>query len=49
MKEGAKHWLWERVTAVALIPLSLWFLASIRWPCTPCVPGSAIEEARPAD
>ena len=29
MKEGAKHWLWERVTAVALIPLSLWFLASI--------------------
>jgi succinate dehydrogenase / fumarate reductase membrane anchor subunit len=29
MKEGAKHWLWVRVTAVALIPLSLWFLASI--------------------
>jgi len=29
MKEGAKHWLWERATAVALIPLSLWFLASI--------------------
>ena len=29
MKEGTKHWLWERVTTVALIPLSLWFLASI--------------------
>jgi len=29
MKAGPKHWWWERVTAVALIPLTLWFLASI--------------------
>lgn len=29
MKEGPQHWWWERVTAVALIPLTLWFLASI--------------------
>ena len=29
MKEGPQHWWWERMTAVALIPLTLWFLASI--------------------
>jgi succinate dehydrogenase / fumarate reductase membrane anchor subunit len=29
MKEGPEHWWWERVTAVALIPLTLWFLASV--------------------
>ena len=23
------HWWWERVSAVALVPLSLWFVASI--------------------
>jgi succinate dehydrogenase / fumarate reductase membrane anchor subunit len=28
-KEGAGHWWRERVTAVALIPLTLWFFASI--------------------
>lgn len=28
-KEGAEHWWRERVTAVALIPLTLWFFASI--------------------
>jgi succinate dehydrogenase / fumarate reductase, membrane anchor subunit len=27
--EGAGHWWRERVTAVALIPLTLWFFASI--------------------
>jgi succinate dehydrogenase / fumarate reductase, membrane anchor subunit len=27
--EGAEHWLAERVSAVALIPLTLWFVASI--------------------
>jgi succinate dehydrogenase / fumarate reductase membrane anchor subunit len=27
--EGAAHWWRERVTAVALIPLTLWFFASI--------------------
>ncbi|RAZ77027.1 succinate dehydrogenase, hydrophobic membrane anchor protein [Mesorhizobium atlanticum] len=29
MKDGARHWLWERATALALIPLTIWFLASI--------------------
>lgn len=29
-KEGVEHWWTERVTAVALVPLSLWFVASYR-------------------
>ena len=28
-KEGAGHWWAERVSAVALVPLTLWFVASI--------------------
>jgi succinate dehydrogenase / fumarate reductase membrane anchor subunit len=28
-KEGVEHWWMQRVTAVALIPLSLWFAASL--------------------
>jgi len=28
-KSGSRHWLAERVTAVALVPLTLWFVASI--------------------
>jgi succinate dehydrogenase / fumarate reductase membrane anchor subunit len=28
-KEGVGHWWSQRVTAVALIPLTLWFVASI--------------------
>jgi succinate dehydrogenase / fumarate reductase, membrane anchor subunit len=28
-KEGVGHWWRERVTAVALVPLTLWFVASI--------------------
>ena len=28
-KEGVQHWWVQRVTAVALIPLSLWFVAGI--------------------
>ena len=28
-KEGVVHWWRERVTAVALIPVTLWFVASI--------------------
>ncbi len=28
-KEGAEQWWRERVTAIALLPLMLWFLASI--------------------
>jgi succinate dehydrogenase / fumarate reductase membrane anchor subunit len=27
-KKGAQHWWAERVTAVALVPLTLWFVAS---------------------
>lgn len=28
-KEGAHHWWMQRVTAVALVPLTLWFVYSI--------------------
>jgi succinate dehydrogenase / fumarate reductase membrane anchor subunit len=28
-KRGSRHWLAKRVTAVALVPLTLWFVASI--------------------
>ena len=28
-KKGAQHWLAERLTAIALVPLSLWIVASI--------------------
>ena len=28
-REGVHHWWMQRVTAIALIPLSLWFVASI--------------------
>jgi succinate dehydrogenase / fumarate reductase membrane anchor subunit len=28
-KEGVQHWWVQRVTAIALIPLSLWFVAGI--------------------
>lgn len=28
-KEGVQHWWMQRVTAIALIPLSLWFVATI--------------------
>ena len=27
--EGVSHWWWQRVTSVALIPLSLWFVFSL--------------------
>ncbi len=26
---GFSHWWWQRVTAIALIPLSIWFLVSV--------------------
>jgi succinate dehydrogenase / fumarate reductase membrane anchor subunit len=26
---GVEHWWWQRVTAVALVPLSVWFLYSL--------------------
>lgn len=28
-KEGTHHWWWQRVTAVAMIPLSLWFISGL--------------------
>lgn len=28
-KHGFSHWWWQRVTAVALVPLSLWFVYSV--------------------
>jgi len=28
-KEGVAHWWYERITAVALVPLTLWFIASL--------------------
>ncbi|MDF2117939.1 succinate dehydrogenase, hydrophobic membrane anchor protein [Roseiarcaceae bacterium H3SJ34-1] len=28
-KRGSRHWLAERVTAIALVPLTVWFVASI--------------------
>jgi succinate dehydrogenase / fumarate reductase membrane anchor subunit len=28
-KEGVEHWWLQRLTAVALVPLSLWFVASM--------------------
>ena len=27
-RSGAKHWMLERSTAVALVPLTLWFIVS---------------------
>ena len=28
-KEGVSHWWWQRLTAVALVPLTLWFVISV--------------------
>lgn len=28
-KEGVNHWWWQRLTALALIPLALWFVFSV--------------------
>lgn len=28
-KHGFSHWWWQRLTAVALIPLTLWFVLSV--------------------
>lgn len=28
-KSGVEHWKWQRITAVALVPLLLWFVASV--------------------
>src|ERR1043165_6939173 len=28
-KTGVHHWVWQRLTALALIPLTLWFVVSV--------------------
>jgi succinate dehydrogenase / fumarate reductase membrane anchor subunit len=28
-REGVEHWWWQRVTAIALVPLSIWFIYSL--------------------
>lgn len=28
-KEGLHHWIWQRLTAIALVPLSLWFIVTL--------------------
>ncbi len=28
-KEGVAHWWWQRATAVALVPLALWFVIAL--------------------
>ena len=28
-KEGTGHWWWQRLTAIALVPLGLWFVVSL--------------------
>lgn len=33
-KDGVHHWVWQRLTAVALIPLTFWFVASLAYMTT---------------
>ena len=52
--KGARHWLWQRITAVLLIPLTLWFMfafiarvfdsqyAAINWLSEPTVAIAAV-------
>jgi succinate dehydrogenase / fumarate reductase membrane anchor subunit len=28
-KDGVHHWIWQRLTAVALVPLTLWFVVAV--------------------
>ena len=28
-KHGFSHWWWQRVSAIALIPLTIWFVVSV--------------------
>ena len=39
-KHGFSHWWWQRVTAIALIPLTLWFVYSLL-----CLFGSDYQQA----
>ena len=35
-KEGSAHWWWQRLTAVALVPLTVWFTFSVASLAGPC-------------
>jgi succinate dehydrogenase membrane anchor subunit len=28
-KEGVNHWWWQRISAIALVPLALWFVIAV--------------------
>jgi succinate dehydrogenase / fumarate reductase membrane anchor subunit len=28
-KDGVPHWIWQRLTAVALVPLTFWFVVAV--------------------
>ena len=28
-KEGVDHWWWQRISSIALVPLSLWFVSAV--------------------
>ena len=36
-KEGSAHWWWQRLTAVALVPLTIWFTYSLATLTGPCI------------
>lgn len=36
-KEGSAHWWWQRLTAIALVPLTLWFVYSVARLTGPCL------------
>ena len=36
-KEGSGHWWWQRMTAIALVPLTLWFVYSVAKLTGPCL------------
>jgi len=36
-KQGSAHWWWQRLTAVALIPLTIWFVYSVAQLTGPCL------------
>jgi len=28
-KHGVSHWMWQRLTAIAMVPLSIWFICAV--------------------
>jgi len=36
-KDGSSHWWWQRLTALALVPLTLWFIFSLSTLTGECV------------